>query len=88
MVYNVNPKPLNSSARVISAASCTTNCVARVVKVLVEEFGVKSGYMRTVQWYTADEKVEDARDKDLRRGGGAAENMVRTSTGAAKGIGV
>ncbi|MFL1037649.1 type I glyceraldehyde-3-phosphate dehydrogenase, partial [Mycoplasmopsis synoviae] len=58
------------------------------VKVLVEEFGLKWGYMRTVEWYTVDEKVEDGGDKDLRRGRAGGENMVGTWSGAAKGIGV
>lgn len=88
VVYNVNHKTLKSSDTVISAASCTTNCLAPVVKVLVEEFGLKSGYMTTVHSYTADQKLQDAPHKDLRRARAAAENIVPTSTGAAKAIGL
>ncbi|YAF50229.1 Glyceraldehyde 3-phosphate dehydrogenase, C-terminal domain [Mycoplasmoides gallisepticum] len=62
--------------------------LAPVVKVLVEEFGLKSGYMTTVNSYTADQKLQDAPHKDLRRARAAAENIVPTSTGAAKAIGL
>ncbi|MHA0272860.1 type I glyceraldehyde-3-phosphate dehydrogenase [Mycoplasma sp. 48589B] len=88
IVYNVNHKELNSEDKLISAASCTTNCLAPVVKVLVDEFGLKSGYMTTIHSYTADQRLQDAPHKDLRRARAAAQNMVPTSTGAAKAIGL
>ncbi|WP_416756649.1 type I glyceraldehyde-3-phosphate dehydrogenase [Mycoplasma aquilae ATCC BAA-1896] len=88
IVYNVNHKELNSEDKLISAASCTTNCLAPVVKVLVDNFGLKSGYMTTIHSYTADQRLQDAPHKDLRRARAAAQNMVPTSTGAAKAIGL
>ncbi|MFV8472153.1 type I glyceraldehyde-3-phosphate dehydrogenase [Mycoplasma sp. T193] len=88
IVYNVNHNELNSEDKLISAASCTTNCLAPVVKVLVDNFGLKSGYMTTIHSYTADQRLQDAPHKDLRRARAAAQNMVPTSTGAAKAIGL
>ncbi|MFV8470153.1 type I glyceraldehyde-3-phosphate dehydrogenase [Mycoplasma sp. AA7A] len=88
IVYNVNHKELNSEDKLISAASCTTNCLAPVVKVLVDNFGLKSGYMTTIHSYTADQRLQDAPHRDLRRARAAAQNMVPTSTGAAKAIGL
>jgi len=72
----------------ISNASCTTNCFAPVVKVLDENFGVEGGHMITVHGYTADQKPVDTYHKDFRRGRAAAANIVPTTTGAAKAIGV
>ncbi|WLP85868.1 type I glyceraldehyde-3-phosphate dehydrogenase [Mycoplasma seminis] len=88
IVYNVNHKELTKEDKLISAASCTTNCLAPVVKVLVDNFGLKSGYMTTIHSYTADQRLQDAPHKDLRRARAAAQNMVPTSTGAAKAIGL
>ncbi|MFV8475621.1 type I glyceraldehyde-3-phosphate dehydrogenase [Mycoplasma sp. 654] len=88
IVYNVNHNELNSEDKLISAASCTTNCLAPVVKVLVDNFGLKSGYMTTIHSYTADQRLQDAPHRDLRRARAAAQNMVPTSTGAAKAIGL
>ncbi|QGZ97207.1 type I glyceraldehyde-3-phosphate dehydrogenase [Mycoplasma sp. NEAQ87857] len=88
IVYNVNHDILNSEDKLISAASCTTNCLAPVVKVLVDKFGIKNGYMTTVHAYTGDQKLQDAPHRDLRRARAAAQNMVPTSTGAAKAIGL
>ncbi|SJZ43054.1 type I glyceraldehyde-3-phosphate dehydrogenase [Mycoplasmopsis verecunda] len=88
IVYNVNHDLLTSEDKLISAASCTTNCLAPVVKVLVDNFGLKSGYMTTIHSYTADQRLQDAPHKDLRRARAAAQNMVPTSTGAAKAIGL
>jgi len=73
---------------VISNASCTTNCLAPVAKVLHDVFGIKHGLMTTVHAYTADQRLQDAPHKDLRRARAAAVNLVPTSTGAAKAIGL
>ncbi len=73
---------------VISNASCTTNCLAPVAKILNETVGIRSGLMTTIHAYTADQRLHDAPHKDLRRARAAAVNLVPTSTGAAKAIGV
>jgi len=73
---------------VISNASCTTNCLAPVAKVLHDVFGIQHGLMTTVHAYTADQRLQDAPHKDLRRARAAAVNLVPTSTGAAKAIGL
>ncbi|MFC1804538.1 type I glyceraldehyde-3-phosphate dehydrogenase [Candidatus Omnitrophota bacterium] len=73
---------------IISNASCTTNCLAPMVKVLVDNFGLKSGLMTTIHSYTNDQKILDLPHKDLRRARAAAVSMIPTSTGAAKAIGV
>ncbi len=73
---------------VISNASCTTNCLAPVVKVLHEKFGIEKGSMTTIHSYTNDQNVLDFPHKDLRRARAAAINMIPTSTGAAKAIGL
>ncbi|WP_322961056.1 type I glyceraldehyde-3-phosphate dehydrogenase [Mycoplasmopsis cynos] len=88
IVYNVNHKILSADDTVISGASCTTNSLAPVVKVLVDNFGLKSGFMTTVHAYTGDQRLQDAPHRDLRRARAAAQNMVPTSTGAAKAIGL
>jgi glyceraldehyde 3-phosphate dehydrogenase len=72
---------------VISNASCTTNCLAPLAKVFEDAFGIESGLMMTAHAYTADQKLQDAPHKDLRRARAAAENIVPTSTGAARAIG-
>jgi glyceraldehyde 3-phosphate dehydrogenase len=72
---------------VISCASCTTNCLAPVAKVLDDAFGIRHGAMTTVHAYTADQRLQDAPHKDLRRARAAAVNLVPTSTGAARAIG-
>ncbi|MDO5700330.1 MAG: type I glyceraldehyde-3-phosphate dehydrogenase [Bowdeniella nasicola] len=71
---------------IISNASCTTNCLAPMAKVLDEEFGIERGLMTTVHAYTGDQKIHDAPHKDLRRARAAAVNIVPTSTGAAKAV--
>ncbi|HEV2075660.1 MAG TPA: type I glyceraldehyde-3-phosphate dehydrogenase [Thermoleophilaceae bacterium] len=76
------------SHQVISNASCTTNCLAPVAKVLHDAFGIESGVMTTVHAYTADQRLQDLPHKDLRRARAAAVNLVPTSTGAAKAIGL
>lgn len=73
---------------IISNASCTTNCLAPMAKVLVDSFGVESGLMTTIHSYTNDQKVQDQAHKDLRRARAAAQNIIPTSTGAAKAIGL
>src|SRR5205085_7604417 len=73
---------------VISNASCTTNCLAPVAKVLHEAFGIEHGVMTTIHAYTADQRLQDLPHTDLRRARAAAMNLVPTSTGAAKAIGL
>lgn len=73
---------------VVSNASCTTNCLAPVVKVIMDNFGMKHGFMTTVHSYTNDQKILDAPHKDLRRARAAAVSMIPTSTGAAKALGL
>ena len=90
IVYNVNHHTLDGSEQIISAASCTTNCLAPVAKVLNDEFGIKVGFMSTIHAYTNDQNTLDAphRKGDLRRARAAAENIIPNSTGAAKAIGL
>ena len=73
---------------VISCASCTTNCLAPVAKILNDQFGIQHGFMTTIHAYTADQRLHDAPHSDLRRARAAALNLVPTSTGAAKAIGI
>jgi glyceraldehyde 3-phosphate dehydrogenase len=85
----VNHENLQADHRIISNASCTTNCLAPVAKVLDQEFGIVSGLMTTVHAYTMDQRLLDApHKKDFRRARAAAVNMVPTSTGAAKAVGI
>ena len=90
IVYNVNDDILDGSEKVISAASCTTNCLAPVLKVLDDNFGIVKGSMTTIHAYTNDQVTLDVAHKkgiDSRRGRGCAANIVPTSTGAASAIG-
>lgn len=90
VVYNVNHNILNDNDNIVSAASCTTNCLAPVLKVLDENFGVVKGNMTTIHAYTNDQVTLDVAHKKgiaERRGRACAMNMVPTSTGAAKAIG-
>jgi len=88
VVMGVNDKMYDKSKHhIVSNASCTTNCLAPVVKVLNDNFGVKRGFMTTVHAYTADQKLVDAPHKDLRRSRSAAVSIIPTTTGAAKSIG-
>ena len=90
IVYNVNDNELTDSDVVVSAASCTTNCLAPVLKVLDENFKVVKGNMTTIHAYTNDQNTQDGSHKkgiEERRGMACAENIVPTSTGAAKAIG-
>lgn len=88
VVLGVNDEILNGEANIISNASCTTNCLAPLVKVLDDALGVEKGLITTVHAYTADQNLQDAPHKDLRRARAAAINIVPTSTGAAKAVGL
>lgn len=89
IVPGVNGEMYDPAAHnIISLASCTTNCLAPVVKVLNDDFGVNRGFMTTVHAYTGDQKLLDGRHKDMRRARAAAMSIVPTSTGAAAAIGV
>ena len=90
IVMGVNESVYNPDTdEIISNASCTTNCLAPICKVLNEKFGIKRGLMTTIHSYTNDQAIlEKAHKKDARRGRAAAENMIPTSTGAAKAIGI
>ncbi len=90
IVFNVNHKILDGSETIISCASCTTNCLAPMAKVLSDSFGISAALMTTIHAYTNDQNTQDSPHSkgDLRRGRAAAANIVPTSTGAAKAIGV
>jgi len=88
IVYGVNHDQLKSSDTVVSCASCTTNCLAPIAKVLIESCGIRSGFMTTVHSYTQDQRILDNSHKDLYRARAAAQNMIPTSTGAAKAVGI
>ncbi|GBR06028.1 type I glyceraldehyde-3-phosphate dehydrogenase [Asaia siamensis] len=88
IVYGVNNAMLTKDMTVISNASCTTNCLAPVAKVLDEAFGIDCGYMVTIHSYTGDQRTVDTHHRDPRRARAAALNMIPTSTGAAKAIGL
>jgi len=87
IIFGVNEKSLKSSDQVISAASCTTNCLAPVVKVLNENFGIERGFMTTIHSYTNDQRLLDNSHKDLRRARSAPNSIIPTSTGATKSLG-
>ena len=90
MVYGVNDDILTGNETIVSAASCTTNCLAPIVKILHENFGVVKGFMTTVHAYTNDQATLDiphSKGIDSRRGRAAAANIVPTSTGAAAAVG-
>lgn len=88
IVYGVNHDTLTAADKIVSNASCTTNCLAPVAKALNDAFGIQSGYMTTVHAYTADQSLADSPHKDLRRARAAAASMIPTSTGAAKALGL
>ncbi len=88
VVYGVNHKILNSSHTVISNASCTTNCLAPVAKVLNDKVGIESGLMTTIHSYTNDQVLSDVYHKDLRRARSATMSMIPTKTGAAAAVGL
>ena len=88
VVLGVNDDVLTGDEQVISNASCTTNCLAPMVKVLDEHFGVQRGFMTTVHAYTADQNLQDGPHKDLRRARAAALSIIPTTTGAARAVGL
>lgn len=88
IVLGVNDEILKDSHKIVSNASCTTNCLAPVAKVLHDNFTIKSGLMTTIHSYTNDQKILDLPHSDLRRARAAAVNMIPTTTGAAKAIGL
>ena len=87
IVIGVNEHTLRSEDKIVSNASCTTNCLAPMAKILDEEFGIKQGVMNTVHAYTNDQRLADVPHSDLRRSRAAAENIIPTSTGAARAVG-
>lgn len=88
IVLGVNDEMLTEDDNIVSNASCTTNCLAPMVKALDEAFGLERGYITTIHAYTADQRLQDAPHKDLRRARAAALNMVPTTTGAAAAVGM
>ncbi|WP_433798720.1 type I glyceraldehyde-3-phosphate dehydrogenase [Actinomycetospora sp. CA-084318] len=84
VVMGINDKAYDGSQNILSNASCTTNCVAPMAKVLHDAFGLQTGFMTTVHAYTGDQRVHDAPHKDLRRARAAAVNIIPTTTGAAQ----
>jgi len=88
VVLGVNDNILTGSEEVMSNASCTTNCLAPMVKVLNDKFGIVQGFMTTVHAYTNDQKILDLPHKDLRRARAAAVSIIPTTTGAAKAVGL
>ncbi|PIB33977.1 type I glyceraldehyde-3-phosphate dehydrogenase [Reichenbachiella sp. 5M10] len=88
VVLGVNEDTLTGEETIMSNASCTTNCLAPIAKVLHDNFGLEQGFITTIHAYTADQRLQDAPHADLRRSRAAAINMVPTSTGAAKAVGL
>ena len=88
VVLGVNDDILTADDRIVSNASCTTNCLAPMAKVLNDTFGLEKGYITTIHAYTADQRLQDAPHRDLRRARAAALSMIPTSTGAAKAVGL
>ena len=87
IVYGVNHKKIDKNDLIISAASCTTNCLAPVAYVLNKEFKIEKGFMTTIHSYTSDQRLLDNSHKDLRRARSAGQSIVPTSTGASKSLG-
>jgi glyceraldehyde 3-phosphate dehydrogenase len=87
IVIGVNDDELRPEHRIVSNASCTTNCLAPVVKILDESFGLEQGFITTVHAYTNDQRLADVPHKDPRRSRAAAENIIPTTTGAARAVG-
>jgi len=86
IVLGVNEGELTAEDTMVSNASCTTNCLSPMAKVLDEKFGIESGFMCTIHAYTSDQRIQDAPHSDKRRARAAAVNMIPTSTGAAKAV--
>jgi glyceraldehyde 3-phosphate dehydrogenase len=87
IVMGVNDDTLKPEHKLVSNASCTTNCLAPVAKVLHERFGIEEGFITTVHAYTNDQRLADVPHKDFRRSRAAAENIIPTTTGAARAVG-
>ncbi|MDF1595189.1 MAG: type I glyceraldehyde-3-phosphate dehydrogenase [Acidimicrobiia bacterium] len=87
VVMGVNDETMTAEAKLVSNASCTTNCLAPLVKVLDEAFGIERGLMTTIHAYTNDQNIADSPHKDLRRARHAAANIIPTTTGAARAVG-
>ena len=87
IVYGVNENQINKGDKIISAASCTTNCLAPVVNVLHKKFKIEKGFMTTIHAFTSDQRILDNSHKDPRRARSASQSIVPTSTGASKAIG-
>jgi glyceraldehyde 3-phosphate dehydrogenase len=87
IVIGVNDEDLKPEHRIVSNASCTTNCLAPVAKILDDAFGIEEGFVTTVHAYTNDQRLADVPHKDLRRSRAAAENIIPTTTGAARAVG-
>ncbi|WP_020404704.1 type I glyceraldehyde-3-phosphate dehydrogenase [Gracilimonas tropica] len=88
IVLGVNDEKIDKDVTIYSNASCTTNCLAPMVKILDDKFGVEKGFMTTIHSYTGDQQLVDGPHKDLRRARAAAANIVPTTTGAAKAVGL
>jgi glyceraldehyde 3-phosphate dehydrogenase len=88
IVMGVNDGMLQPSHKLVSNASCTTNCLAPIAKILDESFGLEEGFMTTVHAYTNDQRLADVPHKDLRRSRSAVENIIPTTTGAARAVGI
>jgi glyceraldehyde 3-phosphate dehydrogenase len=88
IVYGVNHQQLNNNHGIVSNASCTTNCLAPVAKVLHDAIGIERGFMTTIHAYTGDQSTVDTLHKDLRRARAAGVSLIPTSTGAAKAVGL
>lgn len=88
IVLGVNDDTLTNDSRIVSNASCTTNCLAPIAKVLNDNFTIQSGLMTTVHAYTNDQALAETTHKDFRRGRNATQNIIPTSTGAAKAVGM
>jgi glyceraldehyde 3-phosphate dehydrogenase len=87
IVMGVNEDQLKPEHRIVSNASCTTNCLAPIAKILDESFGIEEGFITTVHAYTNDQRLADVPHKDFRRSRAAGENIIPTTTGAAKAVG-
>ena len=87
IVIGVNEAELKPEHRIVSNASCTTNCLAPIAKILDDAFGIKEGFITTVHAYTNDQRLADVPHKDFRRSRAAGENIIPTTTGAAKAVG-
>lgn len=88
VVIGVNEDSITDDDKIISNASCTTNCLAPIAMVLDDEFGIKQGFINTIHAYTADQNLQDAPHRDLRRARAAAQSIIPTTTGAASAVGL